>query len=194
MHDSTASPLETLKAWMRDASEAGVAEPREVAFITAAADARPTARTVSLKRIQDDALLFTSAMWTRKAREIRENPHVALLFYWPAIGRQVHVTGRAVFAERELAVELFSERNLPNQLQTIVSRQGETIESTDPLRARHAHLMKTLERPPECPPDWGAIRVLPETVELWVEEPDRIHERRLYERDAGGWRWKLLAP
>ncbi len=179
---------------MRDAREAGVAEPREVAFITAGADGRPTARTVSLKRIQEDALIFTSAMWTRKARDIQENPYVALLFYWPAIGRQVHVTGRAVAAERDLAVELFSERDRPNQLQTIVSRQGETIESTDPLRARHEHLMKALETPPECPPDWGAIRVLPETVELWRESPDRIHERRLFERAEGGWRWRLLAP
>ncbi len=194
MHDGAESPLTILEAWMQDAREAGVAEPREVAFITAAANGRPTARTVSLKRIQDDALLFTSAMWTRKAREIAENPHVALLFYWPSIGRQVHVTGRAMVAERDLAVALFGERDLANQLQSIVSRQGETIESTGPLHERHAHLMKVLEKPPECPPDWGAIRVLPETVELWLESPDRIHERRLFEHAPGGWRWMLLAP
>jgi pyridoxine/pyridoxamine 5'-phosphate oxidase len=38
-------------------------------LVTVGADGRPTARTVSLKRLEDDALVFTSALWTRKARE-----------------------------------------------------------------------------------------------------------------------------
>ncbi|MEA2314386.1 MAG: pyridoxamine 5-phosphate oxidase [Solirubrobacteraceae bacterium] len=165
-----------------------------MAFITAGADGRPTARTVALKRLEEDALLFTSALWTRKAREIEANPNVALLFYWPAIGRQVHVAGRAMIAERELALELYDERELSHRVQTLVSRQGEPIESLEPLRARHAHLMDVLESPPECPPDWGAIRVLPDAVELWREAADRIHDRRLYERTEDGWRLTLLSP
>ena len=97
---------------------------------------RPSARTVTLKRIEDDALLFTSALWTRKAREIEANPQVALLFHWPALGRQVHVTGAASLAERALAEELFAERDLFHQLQTVVSRQGEPIDDLDELRDR----------------------------------------------------------
>jgi pyridoxamine 5'-phosphate oxidase len=111
--------------------------------------------------------VFTSALWTRKVREIESNPHVALLFHWPAVGRQVHIAGRAVVAERELAVELFSRRERSHQLQTLVSRQGEPIEGIGPLRARHTHLMEAMERPPECPSDWGAIRVVPEAIEFW---------------------------
>jgi pyridoxamine 5'-phosphate oxidase len=187
-------PLLLLDGWIHEARAAGAREPRAVAFITAGADGRPTARTVALKRLEEDALLFTSALWTRKAREIEANPNVALLFYWPAIGRQVHVAGRAMIAERELALELYDERELSHRVQTLVSRQGEPIESLEPLRARHAHLMDVLESPPECPPDWGAIRVLPDAVELWREAPDRIHDRRLYERTEDGWRLTLLSP
>jgi pyridoxamine 5'-phosphate oxidase len=187
-------PLRLLERWIGEAREAGALEPRAVAFITAAADGRPTARTVALKRLEQDALLFTSALWTRKAREIAANPNVALLFYWPAIGRQVHVAGRAVIAERELALELYDEREVGHRVQTLVSRQGEPIDSLEPLRARHAHLMDVLESPPECPPDWGAIRVVPDAVELWEEAPDRIHDRRLYERTKDGWRLTLLSP
>jgi pyridoxamine 5'-phosphate oxidase len=49
-------------------------------------------------------------------------------------------------------------------------------------------------RRPACPEDWGALRVRPRTIELWSEAADRIHERRLYERDAEAWSFTLLAP
>jgi pyridoxamine 5'-phosphate oxidase len=140
-------------------------------------------------------LTFTSALWTRKARELEQNPNVALLFHWPTLGRQVHVTGRAAFAERELARELFAERDLAHQLQTLVSRQGTPIDDIAPLRARHQHLKATMETPPECPDDWGAISVEPRTVELWNEAPDRLHDRWLYKRDgADHWQISQLAP
>lgn len=187
-------PLRELEGWIGDAREAGVPQPASVAFVTASAEGRPSARTVTLKRIEPEALLFTSALWTRKAREVEANPNVALLFHWPALGRQVHVSGEAEAAERALAHELFAERDPLHRFQTVVSRQGEEIESLDPLRDRLAHLAAVQETPPACPEDWGALRVRPRAVELWREADDRLHERRLFERDGEGWSRKLLAP
>lgn len=187
-------PLTLLDRWLAEAGAAGVPEPGSVAFVTVGQDGRPSARTVLLKRLEDDALVFTSALWTRKARDIETNPHVALLFYWPSVGRQVHIAGRAIVAERELAVELFAQRDRSHQVQTLVSRQGEPIDEIESLRARHAHLMEAMESPPECPPDWGAIRVVPEAVEFWTQAPDRMHDRLLYERTGDEWRTTGLAP
>jgi pyridoxamine-phosphate oxidase len=187
-------PLALLDRWLGEARAAGVREPSSVAFVTVGGDGRPSARTVSLKRIEDEALVFTSALWTRKAKEIQINPQVALLFHWPELGRQVHVGGRAAVGERELAVELFDERELANRVQTLVSRQGEVIEDIEPLRARHAHLMGALEAPPECPPDWGAIRVFADAVEFLSESADRMHDRLLHERAGEGWRVVRLSP
>jgi pyridoxamine 5'-phosphate oxidase len=187
-------PLELLDRWLTEARAAGVPELGTVTFVTVGQGGRPSARTVLLKRLQDDALLFSSALWTRKASEIADNPHVALLFYWPTIGRQVHITGEAAVAERELAVELFSEREFSHRVQTLVSRQGETIEDLEPLRARYAHLMNVLEAPPECPPDWGALRVIPTAVEFWLQAPDRMHDRLLYERAGESWDRSRLSP
>ena len=187
-------PLRELEVWIADAREEGLPQPGSVAFVTVGAGGRPSARTVNLKRIEDEALIFTSALWTRKAREVEANPQVALLFHWPALGRQVPVTGTAEPAERALAEELFDERDLLHRLQTTVSRQGEPIEDLGPLRDRLAHLAAVQETAPACPEDWGALRVRPETIELWSEAPDRLHERRLFEREDGGWTVTLLAP
>jgi pyridoxamine-phosphate oxidase len=187
-------PLELLGSWLAEAREHGVPEPRAVTFVTVGDGARPTARTVSLKRLEDRALVFTSALWTRKAREIAENPHVALLFYWPTLGRQVHVAGDAVLAERALSEELFAERDPAHRMQTIVSRQGEPIGDLAPLRARHAHLIEAMETPPDCPPDWGAIRVSPDAVEFWSQSDDRMHDRLLYTRERDRWALTRLSP
>jgi pyridoxamine 5'-phosphate oxidase len=173
---------------------AGAPTPSSVAFVTVGADGRPSARTVTLKRLDASALTFTSALWTRKAQELQDNPNVALLFYWPSLGRQVHITGRAVLAARELAHELFAERDLLHQLQTLVSRQGTPITDIEPLRARQAHLRATMETPPSCPEEWGAIHVYPDTVELWSEAGDRLHDRWLYERDDDRWSITRIAP
>jgi pyridoxamine 5'-phosphate oxidase len=189
-----ANPLEALRAWLGEARASGAPAPSSVAFVTVGPDGRPSARTVSLKRLDRDTLTFTSALWTRKAVELEGNPNVALLFHWPSLGRQVHITGHAALAGRGLARELFAERQLSNQLQTLVSRQGAPIADLQPLRARHAHLKATMETPPDCPEDWGAICVTPDTVELWCEAPDRLHDRWLYERYNDGWRRTRIAP
>jgi pyridoxamine 5'-phosphate oxidase len=191
---SRTEPLALLDRWLADAREAGAPAPESVAFVTVGDGGRPTVRTVSLKRLEDRALVFTSALWTRKAREIAVNPHVALLFHWPSLGRQVHIAGSAAIAERALAEELFAEREPSHQMQTIVSRQGEPIEDLGRLRARHAHLMSAMEAPPACPRDWGALRVSPEAVEFWSQGADRMHDRLLYERADGGWSLTRLSP
>jgi pyridoxamine 5'-phosphate oxidase len=191
---SRIEPLPELRDWIEEARRKELSHPASMAFVTVGGNGRPSARTVTLKRLENDALVFTSALWTRKAKEIEANPHVALLFHWPSLGRQAHLTGEASFAERSLAEELFAERDLLHQLQTMVSRQGEPIKDLDPLRARLAHLAERQETAPACPEDWGALRVRPDTVELWSEAADRIHERRLFQRDGDGWSVSLLSP
>jgi pyridoxamine 5'-phosphate oxidase len=187
-------PLAVLDRWLADAREADLTDAQSVAFVTVGGDGRPTARTVSLKRLEEHALVFTSALWTRKAREIEHNPHVALLFHWPTLGRQVHIAGDAVLADRALAEQLFAERDPSHQLQTLVSRQGEPIDDLAPLRERYAHLREAMEAPPACPPDWGAIRVSPQAVEFWSQADDRLHDRLLYQRDGDRWSLTRLSP
>ena len=196
MAEGAPDPLAELGAWIEEARGRGLADPAALSFVTVGEDGRPSARTVTLKRIEPGALILTSALWTRKAREIEANPHVALLFFWPDLGRQVHVTGTAEPAERALAEELFAERDRLHQLQTVVSRQGEPIDAAEleAMRDRLGHLAEVEETAPACPDDWGALRIKPDSIELWSESPDRLHDRRLFTRSGDGWELQLLSP
>jgi pyridoxamine 5'-phosphate oxidase len=188
-------PLEILAGWLDEARAAELPVAGAMALVTVGEDGRPSARMVSLKRLEAGALVFTTALWSRKAEELRHDPRLAAVFYWPALRRQVRIEGRGELAERALAEELFAGRPRDHQLQALVSRQGETIEGLEPLRERLEQLRaETAGRPVECPPDWGAIRIVPERIELWCEEADRLHERRLYEARGDEWRLSRLAP
>lgn len=188
-------PIETLGSWVEDARRTGAATPAAMSLASATTDGRPSSRLVSLKRIDRDGLVFTTGLWTRKVKELTANPHVAATFFWPALRRQARVEGRAAVAERSLAENLFAKRPRSHQLQALVSRQGEEIEDLALLRERLEALEAELgDGPVPCPEDWGAIRIVPERIELWQEAPDRLHERLLFEAADGGWRRSRLAP
>lgn len=188
-------PMLILAGWLDEARDVGTPAPAAMTLATADKDGRPSARVVSLKRLDAGALVFTTGLWTRKAEELRANPHVATVLYWPDLGRQVRVEGRAEIAERELAEELFTERPRSHQLQTLVSRQGETIDDLSALRRRLDEL-KSEQAGGQipCPDDWGAIRVTPDVVEFWTKGDDRLHERLLFKAVEDGWSRSLLAP
>jgi pyridoxamine 5'-phosphate oxidase len=193
--ERTSEPLATLDRWLEQAAEGGVPAPRAMTLATATVDGRPSARTVTLKELDGDALVFTTALWTRKVEELRANPRVAATFYWPTLGRQARIEGRAEIAERELAERLFAGRPRSHQLQAHVSRQGEEIEALDQLRIRLEVLDGELgDAPVPCPDDWGAVRIVPRRFEFWEEAPDRLHERLLFEVGDGGWSRSQLAP
>src|SRR5882724_9689697 len=126
-------PLEILGSWLDEARAAQVPAAAAMTLITATGSGRPSARVGSLKRLEVGALVFTTALGTRKVEELRLNPQVAAVFYWPTLGRQVRLEGRGEIAERELAEELFAGRPRDHQLQALVSHQGETIEGLDAL-------------------------------------------------------------
>jgi pyridoxamine 5'-phosphate oxidase len=188
-------PLATFSRWLEEARESGIETPGAMTLVTATADGAPSARVVSLKRLEADALVFTTALWSRKAQELRLNPKLAVVFHWPALGRQVRIEGRGEVAERKLAEDLFAARPRDHQLQAHVSRQGEEIRSIEALRTQLEALDAELgDRPVPCPKNWGAVRIFPSRIELWEEASDRLHERRLFEADGGEWRQSLLAP
>lgn len=188
-------PMRILEGWLDEARDAETPAATAMTLATVGDDGRPSARVVSLKRLEGASLVFTTALWTRKAAELRANPQVAAVFHWPTLGRQARIEGRAEVAERELAEELFAERPRNHRLQALVSRQGETIEDLVPLRARLDELKaETDAQPIPCPVDWGAVRVRPDVVELWTEGEDRLHERHLFERDGDEWTATLLSP
>jgi pyridoxine/pyridoxamine 5'-phosphate oxidase len=69
---------------------------------TADADGRPSARTVLLKGFDAEGFVFFTNYQSRKGRELADNPHACLLFFWPELERQVRIEGECRADRRTL--------------------------------------------------------------------------------------------
>jgi pyridoxamine 5'-phosphate oxidase len=188
-------PVEQFRAWFADAAEAGIRLPEAVVLATANAAGRPSARTVLLKGIESGGFVFFSNYESRKGRELAENPHAALVFYWDALGRQVRIEGTVIKIPARESEAYFRTRPFGSRIGAWASRQSEVIEGREGLEQRVADL--TAEHPDgevPFPPHWGGYRLEPEEVEFWQHRDDRLHDRLRYRRAANGWSIERLSP
>ena len=189
-------PMRQFARWFQQAADAQVFEPNAMIVSTATADGRPSSRTVLLKQFDERGFVFFTNYASRKGRELDENPHIALLFPWHPIARQVVVTGTAARVGRDETAAYFRSRPHGSQLGAWASEQSTVIGSRAELDRRYAELAA---RYPEgeqvpVPPQWGGYRVTPDEVEFWQGHENRLHDRLRYVLDADKWRIERLCP
>jgi pyridoxamine 5'-phosphate oxidase len=190
-----ADPLELLATWYRDAVASGVAMPDAVALATSSPDARPSARMVLYKGMSAGAPVFFTNYESRKARELKDNPRAAMLFYWSSLTRQVRVEGTVERLASAESDAYFASRGRESQLGAWASPQSRTI----PDRAELDRCFSELEREyagqaiPR-PSFWGGYRLVVDSIEFWIGREHRLHDRYRYTRADGGWSFERLAP
>lgn len=189
--------LEQFRRWHAQAVKGAVVEPDAMVLGTADADARPSARTVLLKGLDERGFEFFTNLDSRKGGELRANPWASLLFPWYSMQRQVIVTGAVAQVEDERADAYFATRPYGSRIGALASRQSSVIRDRSVLEDEHAQLAARYpaERPVPRPQRWSGFRLDPNAVEFWQGRADRLHDRLRFRRVAeGGWIVERLSP
>jgi pyridoxamine 5'-phosphate oxidase len=195
-HDLDPDPLAQFQRWFAAAADAGVAEPEAVALATASPDGRPSARMVLARGIDERGFAFYTNYGSRKGGDLEANPRAALLFHWPALGRQVRVEGPVERLPREESERYARNRSRDSQVSALASPQSRPVPSREWLEERVGELQREHEgRDLPVRDDWGGYRLIPDAWEFWQHRPNRLHDRFRYLPDAaGGWRIERLGP
>ena len=181
--------------WLADAVAAGIGEPNAMVLATADREARPSARTVLLKGVDERGFVLFTNRESRKGREAAENPRAALLFPWHDLQRQVIAEGPIEPLSPEEDDAYFATRPHGSQLGALASPQSRVLASRDELERAFAEAGERHPGGVPRPPQWGGLRVVPDAVEFWQGRPDRLHDRLRYRRKSGGsWVVERLAP
>ena len=90
--DLDPDPVKQFEKWFKEAGETEIEFPNAMSLATASIQGVPTIRTVLLKMFDANGFVFFTNYESKKAKQIRENPNVAILFLWEALGRQVTIT------------------------------------------------------------------------------------------------------
>ena len=192
----TDDPFALFDIWFTEARASEPNDGNAMALATTTPDGRPSVRMVLLKGHGPDGFVFYTNLDSRKGGELAANAHVALLFHWKSLRRQIRIEGVVAPVDDATADAYFATRSRDSQLGAWASRQsqpladrGEFEERFDQAQAEFA--ARDVPRPPR----WGGFRLLPRAVEFWYGADYRLHERHLHECAAdGSWSQRLLYP
>lgn len=193
--DVHADPVLQFEKWFKEAVDAKVNEPNAMSISTVSAEGKPSSRIVLLRNFDQEGFVFYTNYNSRKGFDIRVNPNVALLFFWPELERQVRIEGVLKKQSPEESDRYFNSRPRESKLGAWTSEQSKPIDSRLVLdKAYDEHAKKFPGNEVPRPPYWGGYLLTPLYMEFWQGRASRLHDRISYTHEDQKWKIERLSP
>ena len=189
-------PLALFGRWFKQAADSSLLEPTAMTLATANANGRPSARMVLLKGFDADGFVFYTNYGSRKAGDLADNPHAALVIHWQPLLRQVRVEGTVERMTAAQSRPYFASRPRGSRVGAWASKQSRPLPNRGHLVERVARFEQQFaDAEVPLPEFWGGFRVRPEMIEFWQGRASRLHDRARFVRTGdNAWRGEWLYP
>jgi pyridoxamine 5'-phosphate oxidase len=188
------NPYDQFDLWLQQAIVSDQLEPTAMVLSTVDEHLQPHSRVVLLKELTTNGFVFYTNYEGHKAQQMSRNNRVSLLFFWPALERQVRIVGTVKKISETISTAYFLSRPLESRIGAWASPQSQIIHSRDFLEQQFSYYQEKFGETVPKPSHWGGYVIKPETFEFWQGRPNRLHDRLLFTFEDQEWKVSRLAP
>ncbi len=189
-------PLKQIEEWWSIAIEASPLNLKNAVCLSTIDEAGfPDSRFVDLKDVDLEGVIFCSSYDSKKGCDIKNNPKVGITAWWDHVGRQIRIIGHATKISKGEAIKYWETRNRSAQIATLSFNQSQILDNYELLEetflvTESEHKTKPIPKPD----NWGAYKVVPNSIEFLQFKQNRLHHREYFQFENGEWSRCLLQP
>ncbi|MGA0530523.1 pyridoxamine 5'-phosphate oxidase [Hansschlegelia sp. KR7-227] len=193
---ATDDPFDVFDSWFEEARASEINDPNAMALATVDADGLPDVRVVLMNGYDRRSLAFYTNVGSAKGRQLDGRPKAAAVFHWKSLRRQVRFRGPVERVTDAEADAYYATRPRLSRIGAWASRQSQPLASRAELEQAVARREAQFEGgDPPRPEWWTGYRIVPISIEFWLDQPFRLHDRAEFRRDGGGgWTRTRLYP
>lgn len=187
------NPMSLFKQWVAKADALKVSEPRGFVLSTLDKHGKPSSRIVLLKDLDDRGIIFSTSSLSQKGRDLSSNSNVSGSFWWRETMQQINFVGSATILPDEISDKIFNERSLEAKAVAVASIQSDAMQDEEALKEVVSSLLNSTKEF-KRPETWHAYYINIESIEFWLGNQNRFHNRLRYDLIDKIWHHKRLQP
>ena len=179
-------PFELFKSWMNEAEKKEIRDPTASSLATVNKAGQPNVRMVLLKGLSSRGFVFYTNLNSQKSQDLKENPKAAMCFHWKSFNRQIRILGSVTQIDDTEADLYFNSRSYESRISAWASDQSNIMKERSELLKKIENFKKKYENEQNVPRPsyWSGWCLRPSSIEFWLHQDNRIHERLIYNKTA----------
>ena len=189
-------PLELFKRWMDEAEKSEINDPNALSLATTNSKNEPSVRMILLKGLSKKGFVFYTNLNSPKSYDLTNNPNAAMCFHWKSLRRQIRISGIITEVDDKEADLYFNSRPYESRIGAWASDQSSVMKNRSDLLNKIEDFKKKYnnEKNLPRPKHWSGWCLNPLSIEFWVGDQHRIHERLKYNKVSNNWKKEILYP
>ena len=189
-------PFKLFKIWMSEAEKKEINDPNALSLATANKNGEPSVRVVLLKGLSQEGFVFYTNLDSPKSEDLKKNPKASICFHWKSLQRQVRISGIVSQVNDKEADEYFNSRPYESRIAAWASDQSKVMNKREEFLKKIDEFKNKYKEKNNVPrpKHWSGWCLNPSSIEFWLGDKYRIHERLKYNKISNNWKKEMLYP
>ena len=189
-------PFDLFKIWLEEATKSEINDPNALSLATTNSINEPSVRMVLLKGLTKKGFIFYTNLNSPKSSDLKTNPKAAMCFHWKSLERQVRIVGNITQVTDKEADQYYNSRPYESRIGAWASDQSKAMTKREDFLKKIDEFKKKYkdEKNLPRPKHWSGWCLSPSSIEFWLGDKYRIHERLKYNKVSSEWKKEILYP